>query len=65
MKQRNIYAYNVYTGRYWDGAWFTARRKSAAPVTPEFVSSIAAMLPAQRGNLLAVYEKRDTQSKRK
>ena len=59
MKQRNIYAYNVYTGRYWDGVWFTARRKSAAPVTPEFVSSIAAMLPAQRGNLLAVYEKRD------
>lgn len=64
MKQRNIYAYNVYTGRYWDGAWFTARRKSAAPVTPEFVSSIAAMLPAQRGNLLAVYEKRPSSSKK-
>ena len=30
------YAYNVNVGKFWDGEWFTATRKYAAPVDARF-----------------------------
>lgn len=31
-----LYAYNVYTGRYWNGHWFCAKRKDAVALDMRF-----------------------------
>lgn len=34
----DVFAYNVYIGKYWDGEWYTATRKFAVPINARFWS---------------------------
>lgn len=46
------YAYNVYTGKFWDGIWYTATRKFAKPVTFAFIEEfLHSLAPSQRTNM--------------
>lgn len=38
-------AYNVYTGKFWNGFWFCTNRKGAVPIDVDFLTN-------QRGRLV-------------
>lgn len=49
-----LYAYNVYTGRYWNGHWFCAKRKDAAPIDARFERYLMRLDLRQMSNLFVV-----------
>lgn len=49
-----LYAYNVYTGRYWNGHWFCAKRKDAVPLDLRFDQYLVRRELVQLNNLKIV-----------